>query len=106
MVPSPEDVENHLRSLLPLGQPALNREDAIRLLRRLKAAVEELRALARLGAACTPLRALVLLDVLDGYRAVITTARSSNRSLSLGYPGCGYHPTTDPADEPPYASRS
>lgn len=43
--PTPEEVENHRRSvaMLTTGQPALNREQALEVLRQLRDAVRELR---------------------------------------------------------------
>jgi hypothetical protein len=44
-LPTPERVENRRRSIamLPVGAPALNRDEALELLKQLKAALLELR---------------------------------------------------------------
>jgi hypothetical protein len=46
-LPSPELVENHRRSvaMLPPGAPALNRDEALEVLRQLSDALDELRRL-------------------------------------------------------------
>ena len=48
-VPSPELVENRRRSIamLPSGVPALNRDEALELLRQLEAALLELRRIGK-----------------------------------------------------------
>jgi hypothetical protein len=48
-LPIPELVENHRRSVAMLspGVPALNREEALELLRQLEAALRELREMTR-----------------------------------------------------------
>jgi hypothetical protein len=51
-LPIPELVENHRRSvaMLPPGAPALNRDEALKLLRQLETALRELRRLRTHGA--------------------------------------------------------
>jgi hypothetical protein len=50
-IPSPESIEYQRRSLamLTVGQPALNREQALKLVEQLADAVDELRRLRRLS---------------------------------------------------------